>query len=160
MSCRRQSSPWPKARSGSATWWSWRGLPTRLPPRPPPGSSMRTSCWRRRWINSVGKFHHICRHLRHAADPKGAVAAEVDLVENRSLSISTDEDSGAVFLNGVFDPVGGAAIRTALEPLARRTGADDDRPYDRRMADALVDVSMHRLDNAAQRPRPALRLAR
>ncbi|HEY8841098.1 MAG TPA: DUF222 domain-containing protein [Candidatus Dormibacteraeota bacterium] len=97
--------------------------------------------------NTVGKFHHICRHLRHAADPKGYAATEVDLVENRSLRISTDEDSGAVFLSGVFDSVGGAAVRTALEPLARRTGADDLRPYDRRMADALIDMSMHALDN-------------
>ncbi len=96
--------------------------------------------------NTVGKFHYICRHLRHAADPKGVTAAEVDLVENRSLHIGSDDD-GAVYLSGVFDPVGGAAIRTALEPLARRSGADDDRPYDRRMADALVDVAMHHLDN-------------
>jgi hypothetical protein len=97
--------------------------------------------------NTVGKFHHICRHLRHAADAKGYAAAEADLVENRSLRISTDEDSGAVFLSGVLDSVGGAAVRTALEPLARRSGAGDDRTYDRRMADALVDLSMHRLDN-------------
>jgi hypothetical protein len=97
--------------------------------------------------NSVGKFHHICRHLRHAADPKGYTATEADLVENRSLRISTDEDSGAVFLNGVFDSESGAVIRTVLEPLARRSGADDRRPYDRRMADALVDVAWHHLDN-------------
>jgi hypothetical protein len=97
--------------------------------------------------NSVGKFHHICRHLRHAADPKGAVAAEVDLVENRSLRISTDEDSGAVFVSGEFDSESGAVIRTVLEPLARRSGADDKRPYDKRMADALVDVFWHHLDN-------------
>jgi len=96
--------------------------------------------------NSVGKFHHICRHLRHAADPKGYVATEADMVENRSLQISSDDD-GAVYLNGVFDPVGGAAIRTALEPLARRSGADDHRPYDKRMADALVEKSMHELDS-------------
>ena len=38
-------------------------------------------------------------------------------------------------------------IRTVLEPLARRSGADDKRPYDRRMADALVDVAWHHLDN-------------
>ena len=97
--------------------------------------------------NTVGKFHHICRHLRHAADPKGYTATEADLVENRSLRISTDEDSGAVFLNGVFDSESGAVIRTVLEPLARRSGADDRRPYDRRMADALVDVAWHHLDN-------------
>ena len=47
----------------------------------------------------------------------------------------------------MFDSEGGAAIRTALEPLARRSGADDHRTYDRRMADALVDVATHALDN-------------
>jgi len=97
--------------------------------------------------NSVGKFHHICRQLRHAADPKGYAATEADLVENRSLRISTDEDSGAVFLSGVFDSESGAVIRTVLEPLARRSGAGDHRPYDRRMADAMVDVAWHHLDN-------------
>lgn len=96
--------------------------------------------------NTVGKFHYLSRHARHAADPKGFAAAEADLVENRSLCMSTDDD-GAVYLSGVLDPVGGAAVRTALEPLARRSGACDDRTYDRRMADALVDMSMHALDN-------------
>jgi len=38
-------------------------------------------------------------------------------------------------------------VRTALEPLARRSGAGDNRNYDRRMADALVDMSIHALDN-------------
>ncbi|HEY1161742.1 MAG TPA: hypothetical protein VGF78_01600, partial [Candidatus Dormibacteraeota bacterium] len=75
--------------------------------------------------NSVGKFHHICRHLRHAADPKGYAATEADLVENRSLRVSTDEESGAVFLSGVFDSESGAVIRSVLEPLARRSGAHD-----------------------------------
>src|SRR6267378_2859411 len=93
--------------------------------------------------NSVGKFHHICRHLRHAADPQSYKATEADLVENRSLRISTDDDSGAVFLSGVFDSESGAVIRTVLEPLARRSGADDHRRYERRMADALVDVAWH-----------------
>ena len=96
--------------------------------------------------NTVGKFHHICRHARHAADPKGYVADEVNLVENRCLKMSTWDD-GAVLLSCVLDPVGAATVRTALEPLARRSGAGDARTYDRRMADALVDMSMHALDN-------------
>jgi hypothetical protein len=96
--------------------------------------------------NSPGKFHHICQRYRHAADRKGYEAEQAELVENRRLSISTWED-GSVLLSGVLDPVGGAALRTALEPLARKTGANDDRSRERRMADALVDVSMHALDN-------------
>jgi hypothetical protein len=97
--------------------------------------------------NSVGKFHHICRHARHAADPKGYAATEADLVENRSLRMNTDPDDGAVFLSCILDPAGGATVRSALEALAHRSGAGDDRTYDRRMADGLVDMSMHALDN-------------
>jgi hypothetical protein len=97
--------------------------------------------------NTVGKFHHLCRHARHAADPKGYAATEANLVENRSLRMSTDPEDGGVFLSCFLDPAGGAAVRTALEPLARRSGAGDDRTYDRRMADALVDMSLHALDN-------------
>jgi Domain of unknown function (DUF222) len=96
--------------------------------------------------NSPGKFHHICRHYRHAADRKGYEAEQAELVENRSLSLSSVED-GSLLICGVLDPVGGAALRTALQPLARKSGAHDDRKRDRRLADALVDLAMHALDD-------------
>jgi hypothetical protein len=67
-------------------------------------------------------------------------------VEARSLNIS-DGDEGTVYFNGYLDKVGGAAVRTALEPLAKRAGKGDDRTRDTRMADALVDLSMRALDN-------------
>ena len=89
--------------------------------------------------NSPGKFHYICNHYRHAADRKGFEAEQAELVENRKLTISTCED-GAVLINGVFDPVGGAAIRSAIEPLARKSGAHDDRSLERRQADAVVEL--------------------
>ena len=38
--------------------------------------------------SSPGKFHHICRHFRHAADPQGYAAEQAEQVENRSLSLS------------------------------------------------------------------------
>src|SRR5205807_200168 len=66
-------------------------------------------------------------------------------VEARSLTL-TNTDEGVVLVNGLLDKVGGAALRTALEPLAKRAGKDDDRLRDRRLADALVDLSMHALD--------------
>jgi hypothetical protein len=106
--------------------------------------------------NSPGKFHHICRHYRHAADRKGYESEQAELVENRWLSMSSVED-GSLLVSGVLDPVGGAALSMALQPLARRSGKDDDRKYDRRLADALVDLSMFALDsgmvpqNASQR---------
>ena len=90
--------------------------------------------------NSPGKFHHLCRHYRHAADPKAYAEEQAELVENRRLSMSTWED-GSLLLNGVLDPIGGAVLRSALEPLARRSGAHDDRDRERRQADALVELA-------------------
>jgi Domain of unknown function (DUF222) len=96
--------------------------------------------------NSPGKFYYLCNHYRHSADRKGFEAEQADLVENRKLWISTCED-GAVLISGVFDPVGGAAIRTVIEPLARRSGKHDDRCREKRLADAVVDLATRALDS-------------
>jgi hypothetical protein len=95
---------------------------------------------------SVGRFRMFCHHMRHAADPQGCAAEEAQGVEARALSLSSGE-SGMVWVSGVLDSEGGAVLRTALEPLARRTGKGDDRKRDRRMADALVELAHHSLDN-------------
>jgi hypothetical protein len=91
--------------------------------------------------SSPGKFHHQCRHYRHAADPQGFNDEQAELHESRHLSLSPWED-GCLLLHGVLDPVGGAALRTALEPLARKSGAHDDRNREQRQADALVELAM------------------
>jgi len=96
--------------------------------------------------HTIARFRQDCYHARHAADPKGCAAEEAQRVEARSLDIS-DGDEGTVYINGYLDKVGGAAVRTALEPLAKRAGKDDHRPRDQRMGDALVDLSMRALDN-------------
>jgi Domain of unknown function (DUF222)/HNH endonuclease len=90
--------------------------------------------------NSPGKFYYICNHYRHAADRKGFEAEREELVENRKLFISTCED-GTVLLSGNFDPEGGAAILTKLDPLARKSGAHDDRSREKRFGDALVELA-------------------
>jgi hypothetical protein len=95
--------------------------------------------------NSPGKFYYICNHYRHAADRKGFEAEQAELVENRRLWITTCDD-GTVLVNGTFDPEGGAAFRTAVEPLARKSGADDHRSREKRLGDAVVDLAMHSLD--------------
>ncbi len=89
---------------------------------------------------SPGKFHFTCLHYRHAADPQGYAQEQAQQVENRRLSLSTWED-GSVLVNGVLDPVGGATVRTALEPLARRCGEHDHREREQRLADALVELA-------------------
>src|ERR1700737_1076778 len=96
--------------------------------------------------NSPGKFYYICNHYRHAVDRKGFEEEQADKVHNRQLFISTCED-GTVLINGSLDHEGGAVFRTAIEPLARKMGADDDRPREKRLADGLVDLSMHALDS-------------
>src|SRR6267143_2989523 len=95
----------------------------------------------------VARFRETCIHARHAADPEGVVEEEVEGVEMRELTI-TNTDDGLVAVSGTLDKVGGAALRTALEPLAKRMGKDDRRRYPRRLADALVEFSMNALDRS------------
>jgi hypothetical protein len=95
--------------------------------------------------NSPGKFYYICNHYRHAADRNGFEAEQAELVENRRLWI-TKCDDGTVLLNGTLDPEGGAALITAYEPLARKSGAHDDRSHEKRLADAAVEVAVHAMD--------------
>jgi len=95
---------------------------------------------------SVGRFRNFCHHARHAADPESYAAEQAQGVEARVFSLSGGE-SGMVWVRGVLDAEGGAALRTALEPLARRAGEGDDRKRDRRLADALVELASHSLDN-------------
>src|SRR5438132_9188857 len=89
---------------------------------------------------SPGKFYYKSLHFRHSVDAKAYCNEQAELVENRKVSLSTAED-GCLLISGVLDPVGGAAVRTALEPLARKSGAGDDRELERRHADALVELA-------------------
>ncbi len=106
---------------------------------------------------SVGRLWHLARHVRHAADPEGVATDEAFAGERRWLRLSACED-GTVLIGGQLDSVGGAALRTALEPLARPAGKDDDRCQERRFGDALVELALHTLDSgvlpdrASQRP--------
>ncbi len=90
--------------------------------------------------NTVGKFHQVCQHARHAADPAGVARDEAELIAERRLKLSTFAD-GALGLSGILDPLGGAALRSALGPLARREGPDDKRVWQQRLADALVELA-------------------
>src|SRR5487761_48055 len=90
--------------------------------------------------SSPGKFYYICHHYRHAADRKGFEAEQAEQVENRRLWVSKCED-GTVLLSAALDPEGGAAILAQLEPLARKSGAHDDRSREKRYADALVELA-------------------
>ena len=90
--------------------------------------------------NSPGKFLFQSLHYRHSVDAKTYAAEQVDQVESRHPHLTTAEDGG-LLINGVLDPVGGAVVRTALEPLARLRGWDDKRQLPKRYADALVELT-------------------
>src|SRR5258708_7204427 len=106
---------------------------------------------------NIFPFRNRCTHARHAGDPEGFVDEEKEGVEARSLTLTTADD-GVVLVQGLLDKVGGAALRTALEPLAKRAGKYDDRKLDRRLGDALVDLSMHALDNGVPSRRSHLQV--
>src|SRR5438105_4836209 len=124
---------------------------------PTSGAFDETRLLRQAEKHSVGRFRKDCAHARHAADAEGYLAEQVDLVEARSLEFLPRGD-GALILKGFLDAEGGATLRTALEPLARRMDAADDRERERRLADALVELAGHNLDaglipqRAGQRP--------
>ncbi|SRR5712692_1112079 len=97
---------------------------------------------------TVGRFRNFCHHHRHAVDPTGFAAEEAEASQARALTLNTGE-GGMVWIRGVLDPEGGAVLRTALEPLAKRNGKGDDRKLDRRMADGLVEMAHDALDRGS-----------
>ncbi len=88
---------------------------------------------------SVGRLWHRCQELRHASDPEGMEQEQLNDAERRELVLNQHPD-GRVTLGAVFDPVRGAIVRAALEPLAKKLGKDDGRTRDQRMADAMVEL--------------------
>jgi hypothetical protein len=90
--------------------------------------------------NTVGRLYYDCQHLRHGQDPQGYAADEAEAVEARKLEIKSG-GNGWVSIKGFFDSTGAAAVRKALEPLARKAGKDDKRERARRLADALVQLA-------------------
>jgi uncharacterized protein DUF222/HNH endonuclease len=89
---------------------------------------------------SPGKFFYKCIHYRHAVDAEGYNRDQERLSEERGLRLNTAQD-GCLLISGLLDPIGGAAVRTALEPLAKPSGIYDDRDREQRYADALVELA-------------------
>jgi hypothetical protein len=100
---------------------------------------------RKALVHTVSRFRHDCAHARHKVDAEAFLAEQVETAGWRRLELLPCED-GALVVRGFLDSVGGATLRSALEPLARRTGAGDDRTRDKRLADALVELANHALD--------------
>ncbi|MGH9121187.1 MAG: DUF222 domain-containing protein, partial [Acidimicrobiales bacterium] len=87
-----------------------------------------------------GRLYHEAMHYRHAKEPARFAADQAESVEKRRLELSA-WPNGVLSIKGFLDPVGGAALRAALEPLARKAVADDRRELEQRRADALVELA-------------------
>ena len=99
-----------------------------------------------RWAKQMGvnELRNLCRQVRYAIDPDGAERDDNFNYERRQLQISKTVD-GLHVLDAILDPVGGAAVKIALEALAT-SGAKDERKHKQRMADALVELAHHAMD--------------
>jgi hypothetical protein len=94
---------------------------------------------------SVASLRYLCRVARHVVDPDGYFnQAEADY-SRRRLDISQLGD-GMYCVDAILDPECGAALRTALDSLAKRLGPDDDRSHKQRMADSLNELVHHAMD--------------
>jgi hypothetical protein len=89
-----------------------------------------------------GRFYYKAQQYRHSVQPKTYADEQAKEAHSNWFSMSTAKD-GRFFLEGNLDAVTGAAVRGALDPLARPCGEHDNREYDQRMADALVEVITH-----------------
>jgi hypothetical protein len=87
---------------------------------------------------SVGRFWHTCQNYIHACSPDHFAEEAENLFEQRELTIRRRRD-GAYTFWGRLDPMGAAVVKTALAPLARRRGKADNRTFQQRLHDALVE---------------------
>jgi hypothetical protein len=94
--------------------------------------------------HSVKGMRWLSDHTRYALDPDGFDRDTEENYEERFLHIS--EMNGMYHLAGVMDPEGGAALKSAVDALAKRLGRDDGRTPKQRRADALTELTYHALE--------------
>jgi Domain of unknown function (DUF222)/HNH endonuclease len=109
----------------------------------------RDSLNEEQWIGfareySVKDLRWLSAHTRYALDPDGFERDTEESYEERFLHIS--EMNGMYHLSGVIDPEGGAALKSAVDALAKRLGQDDSRTPKQRRADALTEIVHHAMD--------------
>ena len=91
------------------------------------------------------RLRRVIAHLRLVADPDGADAQAERRHQQRGLWLSSTWE-GMVAVNGLLEPEAGQTLLAALEPLARPTGADDERSGGQRRADALAELARRTLE--------------
>src|SRR5712691_3734691 len=94
---------------------------------------------------SVFHLRMLCRVARHAADPDGFFTEADENYLRRRFHISLMSD-GMFAVDGILDPECGAALKTALDSLAKRRGPEDERIHSQRMHDAVIELVQHAMD--------------
>jgi hypothetical protein len=93
---------------------------------------------------SVKNLNWLAAHTRYGLDPDGFERDTEENYQERFLHIS--EMNGMYHLSGVIDPEAGAALKSAVDALAKRLGKDDGRTPKQRRADALTEIVYHAMD--------------
>jgi hypothetical protein len=88
----------------------------------------------------VGDFVSECKKIRHRLDKEGVAKEEQNTAELNRLEVKADGE-GCYTIDSWLDPIGGGIVKAALDSLAKPSGADDDRPREKRLADALVELA-------------------
>jgi hypothetical protein len=91
------------------------------------------------------RLRRAVAHLRHATDPEGADQQAERRHGRRGLWLAPTWE-GMIALQGLLEPEAGHLLVAALEPLARPSGAQDERSGDQRRADALVELARRALE--------------
>jgi hypothetical protein len=95
--------------------------------------------------HSVATLRYLCNYAHHIADPDGFFKEAEENYLRRRLHVSLMSD-GMHAIDGMLDPECGAALRTALDALAKRMGPEDERTRSQRMADAIGELVHHAMD--------------
>ncbi len=94
---------------------------------------------------SVAELRKLCRLARHVVDPDGFFKEEEQNFLLRHFHLSQMPD-GMFALDGLLDPVSGAALQTAVDVLAKPKGAEDERTARQRRADAIGELALHAME--------------
>jgi Domain of unknown function (DUF222) len=94
---------------------------------------------------SVWELRKLCRLARHVADPDGFFKEEEQNFLLRHFHVSQMSD-GMFAVDGVLDPVSGAALKTAVDVLAKPKGPEDERTARQRRADAVGELALHAME--------------
>ena len=95
--------------------------------------------------HSVSTLRYLCNYAWHVADPDGFFKEAEENFTRRRLHISQMAD-GMYAVDGLLDPVTGAAFKTAVDALAKRKGPEDERTPSQRMHDAVGELVHHAMD--------------